>query len=86
MFGRGLLVNCSHMLFAVDQAVVCIPAISAVQFLVYRLLLLFGRRRIEPFLRGLGYCSSCGLPFILPVSMFLMWSFRRGGMPRASIL
>ena len=66
IFGHGLLVDLSHILFAVNlpklrlDHCVCIPAISAVQSLVSRLLLLFIRRRIEPFLRGPGYCSSTG--------------------------
>ena len=65
MFGHGFLFDFSHMLLPLSKLrldhCVCIPAISSVQFLVYRLLLLFSRGRKEPFLRrGLGYCSSMG--------------------------
>ena len=57
MFGHSLLSSPTFFLLLPKlrlEHCVCIPAINAVQFLVFRPLRLFGRRRMEPFLPGLG--------------------------------
>ena len=91
MFGHDFLVDFFHMLLPLSKLrldyCVCIPAISAVQFLVYRLLLRSFQQGAQRALSApwSGILFQYGPHFILLVSMFFMWFLRRGGTPRAFI-
>ena len=64
---------------------VCIPAISAVQFLVSRFAASFRQEAHRVLSAWSGILFQYGPHVILLVNMFLMWSLRRGGTPRAFI-